>query len=299
MKRKVPKLSKLERAHARYAYLFLLPSLIGFTLFLLLPTVGSLSLSFLSWDLLTPPKFAGMDNYDELIHDPLFWTVLKNTAYYSIGTIPVGMVLSLAIAVLLNQKIRAVNFYRAIYFMPVMASMVACAIIWKWILQNDFGLMNYFLSFFGIEGPHWLTSSDWAMNGVIIMSIWKHIGFDMVIFLAALQGVPGHLYEAAEIDGARPWHKFRHITIPLLSYSTFFILVMNIIRSFQVFDQAYVLTGGGPGYSTQVLVYYIYTNAFEYFRMGYAAAVAWVLFLIIFLVTILQLKVQKKWVHYE
>jgi multiple sugar transport system permease protein len=293
------KKSKWKRKETWQSYLFLLPSLIGFTIFLIIPTIGSLVMSFLKWDLITPPEFIGLQNYQTLIADDLFWTVLKNTLYFSVGTIPIGMGIAFLIAVMLNQKLRATNFYRSIFFLPVMASTAACAIIWRWIFEKDFGLLNYFLSWFGIDGPAWLTNTSWAMPAVIIMSLWKHLGFDMVIFLAALQGVSKELYEASDIDGAKPWQKMRYISIPLISYSTFFILIMNIIRSFQVFDQMFVLTGGGPGYSTQVLVYYIYTNAFQYFKMGYAASIAWVLFIIVFIITILQLKLQNKWVHYK
>jgi len=297
-KKKIRK-SKRERQEILYAYLFLMPSLIGFMLFIIIPTVGSFVLSFVEWDLLTAPKFVGLGNFESLAKDDVFATILKNTFVFSIFTIPIGMAISFLIAVLLNQGLKGTNIYRTIYFLPVMASAAGSAVVWKWIFEKDFGLLNYLLSFFGIVGPGWLTSSEWSMTSVIIMSIWKYIGFDMVIFLAALQGVPKDLYEAAEIDGAKAWHKIRHITLPMISYSTFFVLIMAIIRSFQIFDQMYILTKGGPGYSTQVLVYYIYTNAFEFFKLGYASSVAWVLFVIILVITLIQMKLQKKWVFYR
>jgi multiple sugar transport system permease protein len=294
------KKSRMEREQIFYGYLFLIPSLIGFIIFILIPTIGSSLLSFFKWDLITTPKFAGMQNYKLMFQDELFWTVLKNTIVYTVGTIPIGMLLSFIIAYLLNQKIKGVNIYRAIYFLPVMASATAIAVIWKWIFEKDFGLFNYFLSLFGMtNGPPWLANSKWAMFAVIIMNIWRHVGYDMVIYLAALQGISREYYESAYIDGANTWHILRYITLPLVSYSTFFILIMNIIHSMQVFDTIFVMTHGGPGYSTQVLVYYIYTNAFQYFKMGYAAAGAWILFLIIFVFTLIQMKVQKKWVHYN
>jgi multiple sugar transport system permease protein len=295
-----PKKSQMGREQTFYGYLFLAPSLIGFIIFILIPTIGSSLLSFLKWDLITIPKFVGIQNYQYMLQDELFWTVLKNTLVYTIGTIPIGMFLSFIIAYLLNQKIKGVNIYRAVYFLPVMASATAVAVIWKWIFEKDFGLFNYFLSILGItNGPPWLASSKWAMSAVIIMNIWRHVGYDMVIYLAALQGISKEYYESAYIDGANTWHILRYITIPLVSYSTFFILIMNIIRSMQVFDTIFVMTHGGPGYATQVLVYYIYTNAFQYFKMGSAAACAWVLFLIIFIFTMIQMKAQKKWVHYN
>lgn len=297
-KKKIRK-SKRQRQEMLYAYLFLAPSLIGFLLFIIIPTVSSFVLSFVEWDLLNSPKFVGLGNFEDLAKDDVFSTILKNTFVFSIVTIPIGMAISFFIAVLLNQGLKGTNIYRTIYFLPVMASAAGSAVVWKWIFEKDFGLLNYLLSFFGMDGPGWLTSSEWAMTSVIIMSIWKYIGFDMVIFLAALQGVPKDLYEAAEIDGAKAWHKIRHITLPMISYSTFFVLIMAIIRSFQIFDQMYILTKGGPGYSTQVLVYYIYTNAFEFFKLGYASSVAWVLFVIILVITLIQMKLQKKWVFYR
>ncbi|MDF2964000.1 MAG: putative transporter permease protein [Paenibacillus sp.] len=296
--RKKTKRTKQQRQEIGYALLFLMPSIAGFLLFIILPTVSSLLLSLVEWDLLTPPKFVGFENFEALAKDEVFATIFKNTFVFTMITIPVGMILSFFVAVLLNQGLIGTNIYRTIYFLPVMASAAGSAVVWKWIFEKDFGLLNYFLGFFGIDGPGWLISSEWAMTSVIIMSVWKNIGFDMVIFLAALQGIPKDYYEAADIDGANYWHKTRHITIPLVSYSTFFVLIMAIIRSFQIFDQMYILTKGGPGYSTQVLVYYIYTNAFEFFKMGYASAVAWVLFLIILIITLIQMKLQKKWVHY-
>jgi multiple sugar transport system permease protein len=271
-----------------WAFLMLLPNVVGFLMFILIPVVATFIISFASWDLTDNFRFVGLDNYAELASDKTFHQVFWNTVYFTVVSVPIGIVISLFLAILLNQPLRFMRFYRAAFFIPVISSMVAVAVIWQWIYNPQFGLLNYALSWFGIQGPTWLTSTRWAMIAIIITAIWKGLGFNMLIFLAGLQSIPESYYEAAEIDGARWFARFRHITIPLLSPTTFFITVMAVINSFQVFDTVYLMTQGGPARSTSVLVYYIYQNAFQFFQMGYASAMAYVLFFVVLFITLLQ-----------
>lgn len=290
----------LARREALVAYAFLLPNLLGFLAFTLLPVVAALLISFTQWDLLRPAQWVWFDNYVRLWNDPLFHRVLRNTLIYVLGTVPVQMLLALLVALALNQRIPGQLFFRTAFFMPVVASTVAVALVWRWIYHADFGLLNSALYALGVsDPPSWLSSSRWALPAVIIMSIWQQIGFSMVLFLAGLQGVPQTLYEAARIDGAGPWQRFRFITLPLLSSTTFFVLVIGIINSFQVFDQALVMTNGGPANATNTIVFNIYRYGFQFFQMGYAAAMAWVLFAMIFIVTLVQFRYQRNWVHYD
>lgn len=281
-----------------WALLMLLPNLLGFLMFLLLPVLATFAISFSSWNLTDSFQLNGVDNYRELFRDPVFAKVFGNTLYFTLVSVPIGIVLSLFLAVFLNQKLRFVRFYRAAFFLPVISSMVAVSVIWQWIYNPEFGLLNYALSWFGIDGPAWLTSTHWAMPAVIITSLWKSLGFNMLIFLAGLQSISDSYYEAADIDGARWYSKFARITLPLLSPTTFFVTVMSFINSFQVFDTAYLMTQGGPARSTSVLVYYVFQNAFQYFRMGYASALAYVLFFIVMLITFIQFWRQRKWSIY-
>lgn len=281
-----------------WALVMLLPNLLGFLTFVLVPVLATFVISFADWDLSENFKFIGLGNYQELLTDGIFRKVFWNTLYFTAVSVPIGIVLSLFLAILLNQKLRLIRFYRAAFFIPVISSMVAVAVIWQWIYNPQYGLLNYALSGLGIQGPTWLTSTKWAMIAIIITAVWKNLGFNMLIFLAGLQSIPESYYEAAEIDGARWFAKFRHITVPLLSPTTFFITVMAIITSFQVFDTVYLMTQGGPARSTSVLVYYVYQNAFQYFEMGYASAVAYVLFFVVLILTMLQFLTQKKWVVY-
>ncbi len=292
--------SGLQRRVTWTAYGFLLPNLIGFLIFTFLPVLAALLISFSHWDLLRPPEWAGVANYQRLVGDPTFHRVLRNTFVYVLGTVPAQMVLALLVAMALNQRIPGRLVFRAAYFMPVVASTVAVALVWRWIFHADFGLLNSALFMLGVDDPPaWLQSTRWALPAIIIMSIWQQIGFSMVLFLAGLQSVPAHLYEAAKIDGASSWDRFVHITIPMLSSTTFFVLVISIINSFQVFDQAFIMTEGGPANATNTLVFNIYRYAFQFFQMGYAAAMAWVLFAIIFVVTVAQFRYQRQWVHYD
>jgi multiple sugar transport system permease protein len=289
-----------RRRYDLEGYLFLAPDLIGTLVFAVGAVLASLALSFLAWDLLTAPKVVGVQNYIALLHDRVFWQILGNTTYYVLGTVPVRTVLALLLAIALNQQLRGIAIFRAAYYLPTITSGVAAALVFRWIFNGDFGLLNGFLYAIGVPNPpNWLASPVWAMPALILLGIWQGIGFQMVIFLAGLQAIPRHLYEAASIDGANWWGRFRHVTVPLISPTTFFVLIISLIGSYQVFDQAYILNGGGPGYATTTLVYYVYTYAFQFFKMGYAAAIAWVLFIIVFILTVIQLRLQNRWVHYE
>jgi len=292
--------SGLKSKETRIAWLFLAPSFVGFLVFVFGAVVFSLLLSFLDWDMLTTPKFVGLSNYIKLFtKDATFLLVLKNTVVFVLGTVPSRVIMGLLLALALVKKIPLRSFFRATIFFPVIVPTVAAAMVWRWIFNADFGLLNDLLYRLGVSNlPQWLADPKWAMVAIIILSVWKDVGFSAVLFMAGLQGIPEVLYEAAKIDGASQFQTFWKITLPLLSPTTFFVIVINVISSFQVFDQAYVLTGGGPGNATNTLVYYIYNNAFQWFKMGYASAIAWVLFAIIFLATFIQFKYQKKWVYY-
>jgi multiple sugar transport system permease protein len=283
------------------AYLFLLPNLVGFLVFTVLAVVASAAISLTNWDLLSAPDFVGLDNYRTLLtNDPLFRRVLVNTAYFTGASVPLAIVISLALALALNQGIRGLPIFRAAYFMPVITAMVVVALIWRWFYNPDFGVLNYLLLKLGIRNPpNWLADRRWAMPAVIIMAVWKQLGYNMVIFLAGLQAIPDNLYEAAAIDGAGRWARFRHITLPLLTPTTFFILIVSLIGSLQVFDAVLVLTGGGPANATRTIVFHIWEQAFQFLKMGYAAAVAWILFFLIFAITLVQWWLQRRWVYYE
>lgn len=290
---------RARQREALAALLFLLPNILGFLVFMLGPLIASFLLSFTEWDLLSPMRLTWFGNYRNLlVKDPLFWKSIYNTFYYTLGSVPLGMTISLFIAVVLNRKIRGTIFFRTVYFLPVISSTVAIALLWRWLFYPDLGLINYLLGKINIHGPNWLQSTIWAMPAVIIMSTWKGLGYNMVLYLAGLQGIPSHLYEAAIIDGASEWQQFWRITFPLLSPTSFFVLIMSLIGSFQVFDQTYIMTRGGPAYATTTIVYYIYQNGFQWFKMGYASALAWILFAIILIVTIIQWIFQKRWVFY-
>jgi multiple sugar transport system permease protein len=288
-------LKKMLYKDGTWAAILLLPNVIGFLIFTLFPVIASFFLSFTSWDMLQPIKWVGLQNYIDLFKDETFLKVFVNTLYFSAVTVPLGIVLSLLLAVALNQPIKGKKLYRAAYFLPVISSMVAVAVVWQWIYNPEYGALNYLLSLFGIKGPSWLTSTVWAMPAVMITSVWKGLGFNMLIFLAGLQSISDSYYEAAEIDGASWIDKFRYVTVPLLSPTTFFVTVMSFIGSFQVFDSVFLMTGGGPARSTSVIVHYLYENAFKYFRMGYASAMAYVLFFMVLIITLIQFWRQKKW----
>jgi len=287
------------RRDPAWAAFFIAPSLIGFAAFVLFPVLFSLGLSTVEWNLLTPPVPVGLQNYVLILHDPFFWRVMGNTVYYTAGTVLPGVALSLVLALALNRRLPGQVALRTVYFMPVISSTVAVAMVWRWIYNTDFGLLNTALRWLGLAPIGWLTTTTWAMPAVILMSIWKNLGYSMVIFLAGLQAIPRPYYDAAAVDGASGWQQFWRITLPLLSPATFFVTVMSVITSFQVFGQVYMMTGGGPAYATSTIVFHIYQQAFEAFRMGYSSAMAWALFVVIFVFTLLQMRYQHTWVHYE
>lgn len=272
----------------------LLPSLIGMVVFLMLPIASSLVLSFSSWDLIGEIEWVGIDNYAKALADPAVLGALRNTLTFIIGYLPSVVVIALGLALLLNRQIKGRVIFRAIYFVPVVTSWVAVSLIWKWLLNPQYGLVNFALGLVGIDGPGWLFDPAWAMTGIIITSVWKDIGFVTVIYLAGLQEIPEHLYEAADLDGATPWQRFWSITFPMLMPTTFFVTTISLISSFQVFDQVFVMTGGGPAGATSVMVELIYKNAFSYFQMGYASTISWILFALIFAVTVIQNLLQKR-----
>ncbi|HEX6384495.1 MAG TPA: sugar ABC transporter permease [Anaerolineae bacterium] len=286
-------------------YLFLLPSLTGFLTFAALPVLAAFSLSFVRWNLLSPPTFAGVSNYTQLINDAVFHKVLWNTFYFTFTIVPLQLIFGLFLAVALNQAIRGLPAYRLIYFMPVVTNIVAAALVFQWLLNRDFGLLSAMIWELGdflnlpLAPPDFTNSSRWAKPAVVLLTLWKNTGFTMVIYLAALQGVPENLYDAAKVDGASGWQQFRYITVPMVSATTFFLLVIQMIGAFQLFSEAYVMFRGGPAQATLTLVYYIYQNAFEFGRMGKASAIAWVLFGIIFIFTLIQIRLQRRWVYYE
>ena len=284
-----------ERGWQRYGILalFLGPSLIGLAIFTLLPILGSLGLSFTNWDLLTPPKFIGARNYVQMISDAEFWRTLRNTVTFLVGYVPLVLAAGLLIAVLLNAKLPFRGVFRTMYFVPVVTSWVAVALVWKWLFNPAYGLINAAIGVLGISGPAWLFDPNWAMTAVILTSVWKDTGFIMVIMLAGLQGIPREYYEAASIDGATRPQSLLHITIPLLAPTMIFCLSISLIGAFQVFDQVYVMTEGGPAGATMVLVERIVSNAFSYSRMGYASSMSWVLFVLIFAVTIFFYRLRK------
>lgn len=272
----------------------LLPSLAGMVVFLMAPVLSSLVLSFSQWDLIGEIHWVGIDNYLTALADPAVLGALRNTLTFILGYLPSVVIIALGLALLLNRRIRGRVVFRAIYFVPVVTSWVAVSLIWKWLLNPQYGLINFALGAIGIKGPGWLFDPAWAMTGVILTSVWKDIGFVTVIYLAGLQDIPEPLYEAAALDGATPWQQFWSITFPMLAPTTFFVTTISLISSFQVFDQVWIMTQGGPAGATSVMVELIYKNAFSYYKMGYASAISWVLFALIFAVTIAQNLLQKK-----
>jgi multiple sugar transport system permease protein len=289
--------SRSLRRHLR-GYLFASPWLVGFFLFTGGPMVASFWLSFTRYDVTSEMRWIGLNNYIKLFQDSLISLSLYNTAYYSFLAIPLGIIVALFFALLLNQNLPGMRAMRTIYYLPSITSGVAVSLLWLWVLDPRFGLVNGFLEFIGISGPSWLQSPSWSKPALILMSVWS-TGTVILIFLAGLQGVPSHLYDAAAVDGANSWHKFRFVTVPMLTPTIFFNLVMGIIGSFQIFTQVYVMTEGGPNNSTLFYMLYLYRQAFTYVSMGYASAMAWLLFLVILLLTVVVLRSSPMWVYYE
>ncbi len=282
-----------------WALLFLGPNLILFLVFTAYPVAYGFYLSFFKYSVLTPAKYIGIENYTSFFQDPLSATLVKNSLYFAFGAIIPSMILPLVIAVLLNNAVRGKKLWRGIYFLPLVTSPVAAAAVWKWMYAKDFGLINYGLRQIGLQPIDWLFSLDWAMPAVIIMTVWLLLPFNIILYTAGLQEIPRDYYEAAQLDGSSGWQQFRHITIPLITPTTFFVGLTTMIGVlFGGFDTINVLTQGGPLDSTNVLIYDIYQNAFQYFRMGYASAEAYMLFVFVFVFTTLNWIFQRKWVHY-
>lgn len=280
---------RLGNEQTKTALLALLPSLIIFGAFTVYPIFYSLYLSFFNASLLSPTRtYVGFNNYINLLQNPTFQKAVRNTIRYTIGVVPIGIALSLGVAVILNNRLRCRSFFRAAFFAPVVTSMVAVSIVWTWMLEPNYGLINGLLAKVGIAGPGWLTDPAWAMTSVILLSIWKNLGFNMVIFLAGLQNIPPEVNESADLDGVTAFQRLRLITAPLMKGPIGFTVIVSMIKSMQVFGQIYVMTGGGPANSTMVIVYYLYQQAFEFYRSGYASAVAWVLFIAILVLTLVQ-----------
>ncbi|SFJ25321.1 multiple sugar transport system permease protein [Paenibacillus sp. UNC496MF] len=291
--------SNALRKEALWFYALISPWLIGFLAFVFGPMIASFVISLTKWDLLTPAKFVGFKNYAKALHhDPLFWQSLKVTVVYSVFSVPLGLVFSLALALLLNQAAWGMRLFRTIFYMPAVVSGVSVMVLWMWIFNPQIGLLNTVLGYFGISGPGWIFDPKWAMPSLIIMSLWS-VGGGMIIWLAGLKGISPMLYEAANLDGANAWQKFRNVTVPMLTPTIFFNLVMGIVGALQTFGQAYVMTKGGPMNSTLFFNYYLFQNAFENFNMGYASALAWFLFVIILALTLVVVKSSDAWVYYE
>ena len=279
-------------------WLFITPWLLGFLFFTAGPMIGSAVISFLDWEILTPPTWVGLANFRQMATDPLFGLSLYNTAYYTFIGVPIYLVAALLMALVLNLHLRGITFYRTIFFLPSLTPAVANALLWVWIFSPDFGLANYFLQAVGLPPKKWLFDVNLAKPSLILMGLWG-IGSQMIIFLAGLQGISQTLYEAASIDGANEWRRFWSITLPMLSPTLFFNLVIGIIGSFQVFTTAYIATQGGPQNATLFYVLYLWRNGFDYFKMGYASALAWVLLLIVLALTMLQFGLARRLVYYE
>ncbi len=280
--------------------LFVLPVVLGTALFDFVPTLISFAASFTNWTGVSQPRFVGLENYVKILTtDKLFSITLRNTIYYTLGSIPLTLIAGLALALLINENLVTSGFFKGLFFAPVVTSEVAIGVVWSWILAPDRGLLNNLLKTFGIAGPSWLYQSRWAMPAIIMVSVWHGGGYNMVLYLAGLKGIPAQYYDAANIDGADRAQQFLHVTWPMLAPTTFFILILSFINSFQVFGLIYIMTSGGPGRATTVYIYYLYQNAFNYFRMGYACSLAWLLFVVVALATMFQWRMRKRWVFYE
>ena len=289
---------RLARREALTGYLFITPAVLGFLFWTAGPMLASIWLATTDWDLIRAPRPVGMANVARLLGDDLFWAALVATGYYTAAHVPLALGSALLVALLINTNVRGIAFYRTVYYLPSIVPAVANAILWVWIFNSEFGLLNLGLQTIGLPKVAWLQDARWAMPALIVMSLWS-IGATMVIYLAGLQGVPQHLYEAAAIDGAGAWARLRHVTIPMISPIIFFNLILQIIGSFQVFTTGYIMTRGGPEFATLFYVLYLFQSAFQYFKMGYAAALAWVLFFIVLIFSLLVFRYVGRMVHYE
>ncbi|MBL1225988.1 carbohydrate ABC transporter permease [Enterococcus sp. BWR-S5] len=281
---------RLKRKNTLIAWSFIAPNFIGFFLFTLIPVIFSLILAFMSWDSFSAPEFVGLKNFTKMLGDDTFWISLKNTFLYTIGVVPLTLIASLGLAILLNQKIRGMKIFRTAFFFPYVTSLVAIAVVWNMLFHPTMGPINQFLRHFIENPPGWTSSSDWALTAIVIVSVWRGMGYYMILYLAGLQSIPKELYEAASMDGANKWKQFMNVTLPSLRSTTFFVTIMLVINCFKIFDLVQVMTAGGPGRATNVLVYNIYNEAFVKFNFGYASAIAMVLFVIVLLITVVQFK---------
>lgn len=280
---------------AAAAWIFILPAMLGTLIFIIIPVICSFGLSFVKWDLLNPIQYVGLANYHEIFTEPLFGKIFLNTLVFAISTSLFGVIIPLVLSVILNNKIRGSEFYKTAYFLPFITPMIVIGIVWQWIFDPNIGLLNKVLHLH----INWLYDTHWALPALIIVSVWKLIGYNMIIFLSSLSGISNSMFEAAKIDGAGPCKTFWYVTIPLMSPTIFFVIIITAISSFQVFDLIYLMTQGGPLDSTNVLVYAIYKNAFEYFNVGKASAIAYVLFVVILALTLVQWSLRKKLVYNE
>lgn len=292
------RLGPASRREERAFYGFIALWLAGFLVFGAGPIVASALISLTDWTMLDDPSWIGTANYERLFNDALFFKTLRNTIYYGAGSVFLGVVVTFLLAILLNQDVPGVTIFRAIYYMPAVVAGIATALLWVMVFNPDYGMFNYMLGWFGIDGPGWLTSQTWVIPALIIMSVWS-AGGTMLIYLAGLQGIPQHLYEAATMDGASAWQKFLNITIPMMSPVILFNLITGFIASLQAFVLILVMTDGGPANASLVYGLYIYRTAFSYFQMGYASAQAWMLFVVIMVITLIQLWLARRWVYYE
>lgn len=286
---------KQARRNTLIGWTFILPNFLGFLAFTLIPVLAALALAFMEWTSFTAPRWVGLANFQRMIESDTFWIALRNTVVYALGHVPVTMALALLLAMLLNRKLKGIGFFRVAIFFPYITSLVAVAVVWNMLFSPDSGPINQFLNSIGIaETPGWTSSSDWAMPAVIITSVWRDMGYYMILYLAGLQAIPTELYEAAEVDGASAWQRFWNVTIPSLRPTTFFVVVMLTVSSFKVFDLIVVMTNGGPGRSTTVLSQLIYQEGIGEGKFGYSSAISLVLFLIVLTVTVLQFKIQQR-----
>jgi multiple sugar transport system permease protein len=292
--------SPLTRRKAIEGYLYISPFLLGFLIFTAYPLVASFYLSFTNYNIISDPVWAGLENYQRaFFEDNQFWASLARTGRYALLVVPIGIICSLLAAMLLNQGLPGTTIFRTIFFLPSITPIIASVLIWLWILQPSIGVANYLLSLVGIPGPPWVQSTTWAIPSLVILSLWNTAGGSrMIVFLAGLQGVPQELYEAAHIDGASAWQRFWNVTIPMISPTIFFNLVISVIGALSVFSVAYIGTQGGPAYATYFYVYHLYVSAFQYSLMGYASALAWIFLVIVLALTVVQFNLQSRWVFY-
>ena len=290
----------MARRKALEGYLYISPFLLGFLIFTAYPLLASFYLSFTNFNIISPPVWAGLENYQRAFtQDDLFWSSLGRTGKYALMVVPLGLACSLGAAMLLNQGFRGTAVFRTFFFLPSITPIIASVLIWLWLLQPSIGVVNYLLSLIGVPGPPWVQSTTWAVPSLVILSLWNTAGGSrMIVFLAGLQGVPQELYEAAHIDGASPWQRFWNVTLPMISPTLFFNMVISIIGALSVFSVAYIGTQGGPAYATYFYVYHLYVSAFQYSLMGYASALAWIFLLIVLALTWFQFWAQKRWVFY-